>query len=264
MKSKTHGLKQLLRRRLCFLIAALVPFCAQAGFYSEALMWNPAESGWGIQVMVQARTMFATIFVYGPDNKPTWYVGNATFQSSTGRFDGSLYTVTGPYFGAGAFNPAAVNARQVGTFSFAFATNNDYSGTVTYTVDGVTVTKTVERETLASITLPSQGYGVVASRSDHTCGQLPTGTFLVTFSVSGNSVLTMTDSQGRTFVVDMTATPQHGTIRMGTATSMSVGGASIQSPATDFQVSGATIVGGFFGFGPGNCSASYNAMLQFR
>ena len=60
-------------------------------------------------------------------------------------FAGPLYVTTGPYFG-GPFNPGAVGARQVGTMTFVLTTVT--SGQLRYSVDGVVVTKAVQRQPL--------------------------------------------------------------------------------------------------------------------
>jgi hypothetical protein len=41
--------------------------------YSD-LWWNSQESGWGMNIVQQGSIVFVTLFVYGPDGKPTWYV----------------------------------------------------------------------------------------------------------------------------------------------------------------------------------------------
>mgnify|MGYP001797017603 CR=1 FL=1 len=44
-----------------------------------ALWWNPAESGWGMNLTHQGSIMFSTVFTYRNDqptttNPPTWFV----------------------------------------------------------------------------------------------------------------------------------------------------------------------------------------------
>jgi hypothetical protein len=105
------------------------------------LWWNSAESGWGMQLNKQNGFMFATLFIYGPDGKPTW----ATAQMQANgplAWSGMLYLSDGPWFG-GMFNPSAVTTRLAGTMTFQALT--DQSATVTYTIDNVTVTRQVSR-----------------------------------------------------------------------------------------------------------------------
>lgn len=108
------------------------------------LWWNPNESGWGMQLVQQGSLIFATLFIYGSDSKPTWAVAQINYVGQ-GTWTGPLYLTTGPWFG-GPFNAGAVGVRQAGTLTFSAP--SVAKGAVTYTIDGVTVTKQVERETL--------------------------------------------------------------------------------------------------------------------
>ena len=111
-------------------------------------MWFiPAESGWGLNVIEQGDTLFATLFVYDSARRPRWYVASELAQqgdAADGRvtYSGALNEATGPYFG-GAFSPAAVVPRQVGQMSFQ--ARPDGTGTLTYAIDGIQVTKQVQR-----------------------------------------------------------------------------------------------------------------------
>jgi hypothetical protein len=119
---------------------------ASSGTNFSDQWWNPAESGWGASILQQADTLFVDLFVYGPDNRPTWYTAAATYQPQSGRllFVGDLYATSGPWFGA-FFNPGAVFRRRVGTLSFD-ADSSDFA-TLTYTVDSVVIVKAIERQT---------------------------------------------------------------------------------------------------------------------
>ena len=108
------------------------------------LWWNPSESGWGMQLVQEANYVFATVFIYGPDGRPTWITGELT-ASGGSVFTGPLYVTTGPWFG-GTFDPNAVGTRQAGTMTFALRAAG--TGVLDYSVDGVSVTKEVQRETL--------------------------------------------------------------------------------------------------------------------
>lgn len=108
------------------------------------LWWNPNESGWGMQIVHEAGLQFATLFVYGASGQPTFFVGVLNPVDSA-SWTGDLYATTGPWFG-GTFNPASVTTRKVGTLTFSAPLGT--SGTISYSVDGVTVNKTVERQLL--------------------------------------------------------------------------------------------------------------------
>lgn len=134
----------------CLLIAASLSASATT-FSTDAsdLWWNPNESGWGLNIVQQDDVLFATLYVYGPDGQPTWYVSDGLTYTSDDLdgglvFTGPWYRTTGPWFG-GPFNPAAVDFRQVGTASFTLRTVS--SARFTYSVDNVVVTKNLERQT---------------------------------------------------------------------------------------------------------------------
>jgi hypothetical protein len=142
----------LRKRLLAAAWAACLPAFAATSFSTDVtdLWWNPDESGWGVNVMQQDNVVFATFFVYGADGKAHWYVASsmAGQQASASEisFSGSLYETNGPSFGAG-FNPAAVTRREVGTATLRFTLPNE--GSVTYTVNGASVTKQIRRQTWA-------------------------------------------------------------------------------------------------------------------
>ena len=114
------------------------------GNYAD-LWWTASESGWGISVNQQYRTLFSVIYTYGTNGQPVWYV------MPGGSWDGNIYsgalyaTSTAPtnYF-SGAFNAKGVSVRAVGTMSLQFS--NTSTATLTYTVDGQTFTKAIARE----------------------------------------------------------------------------------------------------------------------
>jgi hypothetical protein len=111
-------------------------------------MWFDArESGWGLNVIEQGDTLFATLFVYDAQRRPRWYVASSLTQqgdAADGRvtYTGALFESTGPYFGT-AFNPSAVTRREVGQMSFQASA--DGLGYLAFTVDGVRVDKVVQR-----------------------------------------------------------------------------------------------------------------------
>jgi len=107
------------------------------------LWWNPAESGWGVNITQQEQTFFATLFTYAPNGQPMWYVmSDGEPGAAAGSWTGALYRTTGPAFDA--FPWTSITPAQVGTMTFAFENGN--TGTMTYTVDAVSVTKQIQRQ----------------------------------------------------------------------------------------------------------------------
>lgn len=143
-----------MRLKPCLLAAVFTTsLCARAAtpFSVDAsdLWYNPAESGWGVNIAQQGDTAFLTLYVYGADNKPTWYVASGLTGVKTGgpgdvRFTGDLFASTGPAFNAGTFDPNAVVRTRVGSVTLDIAGGTQ--GTLSYNVNGMGVVKKIVRQ----------------------------------------------------------------------------------------------------------------------
>ena len=116
----------------------------------QDLWWNPAESGWGVNVTHQGNILFATLFNYAADGTGIWLIlSRGDRQADGSSFTGDLFRTTGPAFNAVPFTPITqANLTRVGTMTFAFQSGN--TGTLTYSIDGVSVTKPIQRQTFAA------------------------------------------------------------------------------------------------------------------
>ena len=145
-------------------------FCAALGFalpaqattatidYTDLWYNAPAESqsGWGVNVIQQNNILFVTLFVYGPDNTPRWYVASNVVSTGQNTFSGQLFNVgTGTWFGApwGGIS----NVQTVGNIAFTF--NTATTGTMVYSVNNVQVTKNIIRQTWAGDNLTGNYIG---------------------------------------------------------------------------------------------------------
>ena len=114
---------------------------AQALDYTD-LWWNKNESGWGVALTQDMGMIFATWYAYDASGNPVWYVASSCRMSGSGC-TGDVYKVTGgealtaPWNG---INPAAT----VGTVTFAFSDGS--TGTMSYTIDGVSGSKAISRQ----------------------------------------------------------------------------------------------------------------------
>jgi len=115
-----------------------------------ALWWNPAESGWGINVDHQGNILFATLFTYDASGAPLWLVmSNGAMQPNGTTFTGELYRTTGSPFNAVPFIPIGPgNVTQVGTMTLAFSGAD--AATLSYTFNGAPVTKSIQRQVFGS------------------------------------------------------------------------------------------------------------------
>lgn len=159
-------MKSLLRSFAFTLAAAFglaLPAAASTSSVDYTDLWYvPTESGWGLNLIQQNNVIFATMFVYGSDNTPRWYVASSLSGSNGTNFTGTLYKTTGSYFGA-AWNPGQSSTTPAGSMSIAF--NSPTSATLTYTADGVTVTKSLVRQTWTGENLTGNYLGGLTSKT---------------------------------------------------------------------------------------------------
>src|SRR6266545_3829707 len=120
------------------------------------------EPGWGINLAQNANTIFATFFVYSAAGAPTWYTALLT-RTVGETFVGNLSLSTGgAFFGSPTWVPPTTGA--VGTATFVGSSS--FRGTLTYTVSGTNVTKTIERAPLVAINLAGPYLGAISLRRD--------------------------------------------------------------------------------------------------
>ena len=123
-----------------------------AGFPDPTDLWWAAygkESGWGLNLVHQDDTIFATLFTYDAGGRATWYVASNVRPESSGsnKYIGSVYSTRGPAYNAVPWNPSKVSVTQAGNLTLLF--NFDYSATSTLQIGLDTVTKTLMREPYA-------------------------------------------------------------------------------------------------------------------
>ena len=109
----------------------------------SALWWNENESGWGLAITQQYGMIFATMYTYDASGNPVWYVASSCPLSGN-SCSGDLYQVTGGSALTVAWNDAAKVVTKVGTVNFVF--QNSSAGTLTYTINGVSGSKTISRQ----------------------------------------------------------------------------------------------------------------------
>jgi lysyl endopeptidase len=109
------------------------------------LWWNSSESGWGLSIAQQNRTLFAVWYAYGAFGQPQWYVmPGGTWSGNT--YTGTLYrtaSAPAPFYG-GAFDPKGVSVSVAGSMSLAFSGVS--SAIMSFTLDGVDGSLTITRQ----------------------------------------------------------------------------------------------------------------------
>ena len=157
------------------LLAPLLAFAQAPSF--EGLWWNApgnSESGWGLNITHQGNIVFATWFTYDrdgngmwlvlpqADKQPSYYDPYYGSTSNENDFAGTVYTTTGPSFDSANFAaapPAVVTA--VGTATLSFVSANE--GTFTYTVNGVSQSKSITRQVFGPMPVCTLGGNVGAN-----------------------------------------------------------------------------------------------------
>jgi len=111
------------------------------------IWWPNSEVGWGIQLVQNADVVFATMFVYGVDSSPRFYVAFLENPpgGSTGVWTGTLFVSHGSHF-ADPWNPGAYGENPVGTMTFTLTGIG--TGELTYNVGDINVTRTIDRQAL--------------------------------------------------------------------------------------------------------------------
>lgn len=182
-----------------FLASLAIALPARATTFSvdfTDIWWNANEDGWGVTVSQQGDTIFATFFIYGPDKSARWYsaaIFPVAGPASVVSFTGDMYLSSGSYFGDPTFTKTP--ATKVGTATMAF--NSATTGTLTYTIGGVAVTKQIVRQTFAGNSLAGTYFGGVTSDRTSCSNSAQNGQFDITgvllVTQTGSSVYMETD-----------------------------------------------------------------------
>ena len=129
------------------------------------LWWNSpggSEAGWGINFAHQGDQIFASWFTYDLTGKAWWLVMSANLTAPR-VYSGTLFQGTGPPFDSVPFPPlgapGGASGASVGPGTLRF--NDANNGIFTYTVNGITQTKSITRETFGA--LPACAFGAQAN-----------------------------------------------------------------------------------------------------
>ena len=114
----------------------------------QDLWWNPAESGWGLNIAHQGDVLFVTWFTYDTDGKALWLVGSDLRKTGNATYSGTLYRTVGPPVNASPWDPAKVSRIPAGSATLVFA--DEANATFAYTVSGVSGSKSITREIFAT------------------------------------------------------------------------------------------------------------------
>ena len=149
--------KRLLAALLLALGLGAATLPAHAADYTD-IWFNPAESGWGVNLIQAEDVLFATFFVYDTARQPIWYVALLT-NDGTGVFSGDVLLTSGPYLGAPWDGTAGYQTVGSATFRPTAAD----TAVLSYNIGAVPVAKNIVRQTLKTIVLGGNYIGGVAA-----------------------------------------------------------------------------------------------------
>ena len=196
--------------RAALIVACVLPGTARFDRTSRTSGSIPQESGWGVQHRaVRDSFLFSTFFIYGPDNKPTWYTGSLTWDGT--RYSGGLYATQGTFW-ANPWNAADhPAAQQAGTASFEPDLGNAYQATLVYAVNGIgSVSKRIVRQSLTPIAIGGSYMGAQAGGYSSCSASEDNGPYTDKYALSvaqagsGPATLTFTYDSGATCILSGT------------------------------------------------------------
>lgn len=108
------------------------------------IWWGgPGQDGWGLSVVQQGETVFATWYTYGTDGEPAWFFMPAGQRTAAGKYAGKLYRTTGATWPGAHYSGDSTKVIEVGTMELAFADKD--KGTISTVVDGKSIVNPLQR-----------------------------------------------------------------------------------------------------------------------
>jgi len=230
----------MFRRLLASLVVALAlagPARAVDPDYSD-IWWAAAgaEAGWGVNFAHSPGFIFATFFIYAVDGKQQW-VSAEMIQTGAGRYSGALYKCVGTYFGI-PWVPANHSCAMAGTSTFV--AESVVRGSLTYTVDGVQVVKTIERLSLTPIDVAGTYLGGMLIKNSAQCNgganTTPYAYQLIVTEKAGSVVeIDQVSLTGNTDCIMEGATVQTGRVRTMPGGTYTCGGTTTTVAISDLR-----------------------------
>ena len=116
----------------------------QAKMQVNDLWWaGIQQNGWGMNIAQQGRVLFPVWYTYDAAGKATFFTVQAGSWKGT-VWSGTVYAHSSSAWLGVPYNPAPFTATIVGTMLLDF--NDASNATMTYTVNGITQVKTIQRQ----------------------------------------------------------------------------------------------------------------------
>ena len=121
---------------LLIALAATMAFAPARAFTPETgLWWNPNESGSGVQTEVQDNILYVTVYAFGADGFPMWYIASGPLDATATVFDGDLYEFFGGACVGCPFQP--IESQEIaGSIRLEFDELDPNSAVMTWSLDG--------------------------------------------------------------------------------------------------------------------------------
>lgn len=127
-----------------------LPVAAEPLVIDAGLWWNPSRSGTGLSIVQHASgQLFVVWFTYDASGKPLWQVVPGGRWVDERTFEGELYQTRAAAYFSGAFDPATVSIRRVGSARLAFADGEHATFSYART-EGSSGTGEIERQRLGA------------------------------------------------------------------------------------------------------------------
>lgn len=111
--------------------------------YTDVWWGGAAQNGWGVAIIQEGAQLAGAWYTFNQAGQPVWYLFNGGTWTTPTTHTASLFRSTGsPLIGA-VYNPNALVTVNAGTVTFSFTGAS--TANMTYTVDGVTQSKPIER-----------------------------------------------------------------------------------------------------------------------
>lgn len=122
---------------------------AVALLYQDMWWGGGLENGWGVSIVQHGDTIFAVLYIYDDQGRPTWYVlSGGNWDSAHRKYTGPIYSPRGsPFFAydASRFTPG----NPAGEVSITF--DNASSGHIDYNINGRTGLKQISRQPIGQM-----------------------------------------------------------------------------------------------------------------
>lgn len=111
--------------------------------YTDIWWGGASQGGWGVALSQQQAVLVGSWYTYDSQGRPIWFVMNSGSWTSASTYQGNLIRATGSPLLGTSYNSAAFLSVPAGPITINFSDANNAS--MTYTVDGVTQTKSISR-----------------------------------------------------------------------------------------------------------------------